>query len=471
MTHITRFSTLILTHCSEFIANYWGSAWEFLLDPEGYERGKQQQLDVQAKELLSLSLRLRLHSPTIAIHASLKPERGPECNTYALFQGEFYCNPDNLNKALEEAERVVDCPKELPFGHTLGACGPIVYIYSRLGTKGDFPRFHHLLEPAARENKLIYIYRHLVEGGEMCPEEGTQTDQVDLGYGLELEVQRYPNKGLHWNGFELRPPSATGVPQNYTLLGHQAIEMILTAKDPLETLSLVAESAPLLMAHLEMITPSEIVQEQASTLTRKMPSGEPLIAINNFQVYPGHFGMQTLAEFSLAYKSLVNKFLRPVLESEEESITVAQEVMSLMHSSDPIRFDVRSPANVAIVLNDLAKDKQYESWPKTYLSLMRPPTTQFYPLAKNVVVMTVFMDLSQTQAVFVEEIARMLEQKIPIQVILILSDSGKSEEGVSASQRCAALYSIYQEYGRVAFFDLLKKVQVASEARLEPFFS
>jgi hypothetical protein len=171
---------------------------------------------------------------------------------------------------------------------------------------------------------------------------------------------------------------------------------------------------------------------------------ETIISINGAEVQSLHFELQTLLEFLNEYQSLLKRFLVTFADHE----MVGRQLMASSLQVAPFRFDVRTSA--AIVLNDLSRDQRYKQWPRSFRALMRPPSGQFYPLARNVVALTMVMDLDSFPSSLLEDIVRVVGQMIPVQMVLVLTSNDDS--------LTAAVYAVYRQYGRIAIVAFLKRV-------------
>ena len=166
-------------------------------------------------------------------------------------------------------------------------------------------------------------------------------------------------------------------------------------------------------------------------------------------VNPLNFDISTFLEFIVSYYSAVLKHLDPL---GPDAKAIGQQIMLSSMVTNPLRFDIRTDA--AIALNDLEADRRYSVWPKSLGSLLRPPSSQFYPIARNTVLLTLVIDVFATRLKFLQEVVKMVSQMIPIQVRLVLVDGSAGCD----SDAVRALYAVYFKYGRIIFTDLLIRV-------------
>jgi hypothetical protein len=427
---------------SEFLSIlHPNSFWTFLerlANGEAIDQVASSLLSPTERELLKKATKYRLYSGEIVVHERLRPQDAPECETFAVYQGESVCNPENLGKSISTLKQNNSDFTE-NYGHILGDQGSIVVLYSKIGSPSFLP-FHRILRKAALEGEVRYVYRHLVHRDCSDP-----ADDELSGFGLELEMKEYGPTPItvdtEHGQYRLEDPVYA---KNIEQFGLQVLQTILDSSKPLESLSFLSENAPMLVKHLSTVRPTKDVIEKATMLAQHFNLPETIISINGAEVQSLHFELQTLLEFLNEYQSLLKRFLVTFADHE----MVGRQLMASSLQVAPFRFDVRTSA--AIVLNDLSRDQRYKQWPRSFRALMRPPSGQFYPLARNVVALTMVMDLDSFPSSLLEDIVRVVGQMIPVQMVLVLTSNDDS--------LTAAVYAVYRQYGRIAIVAFLKRV-------------
>lgn len=438
--------------CSEFLSILdEGKFWKYLealsVRAKSHKEILNDLMGADERTSLGLSLKYRLMSARIQVYKSLLPPKAPECDSFALLGDVFYCNPENLEKQLPQKPHGRDTDENL-YGHCYGGDGegPLVILYSFIGSP-NFPDFHKALLPLAASGRLRYLYRHLVS--EECKPRGKA--QM-AGFGLELEMKSVSIEGGKvavegaFGSFVFSDPKDLDkgrVPD----LGFQAIETVLHAKNSLRVLNFISENVPLVAEHLSSVSVSQRVRERATNLASHFNLPETIIVINGANVSPMDFNLQSLLEFIFDYQSLLGKYLARIDPAKKNAL--ARTIMASSFEAKPSRFDTRTTA--AVQLNDLENDERYKSWGTSLKGLLRPPTGQFYALARNIVAATIFWDLNQINLGDVDDVVDFVNKMVPVQLALVLVDPAQPE-------LVDALYAVFLEYGRLAAIDFIRLV-------------
>lgn len=423
-------------------------------------------LDPTERSLLSLALKYRIFSAKIAVHESLLPQEAPQCETFAQLGDEYFCNAENLESALEdeEGEKARDgstnglarsannstelSKHHLDYGHPFGSRGRLVLVYSEIRS-ASFESFATALEPMMAEGRVRIIYRHLVR-------RDCVVDPSELrlfGFGLEVDVKSYGGEAIALSDTALGLASPPEPDLDTSQLGLQLVQAVLDAKDPLSELTHAVENAPLLLNALAKVRVSQDVVDKVTQLAQHVGMPESFLAINGAEVSVAHFNIQSLLGFLIDYQSLLHRHLAPF--PLEQRTTLAHKIMASSLQPNPVRFNVRTSA--AILLNNLEKDERYRMWPKSLRSLLRPPTGQFYPLARNLVAITIVLDVDSISERLLRSIASMVSQMVPMQIILVLHSTSGDANLLNA------LHAVHQSLGTMAFLELLHKVIAGRE--------
>lgn len=205
-----------------------------------------------------------------------------------------------------------------------------------------------------------------------------------------------------------------------------AIEIILKSTDKLETQSTVAENAMFLDGRCAN-QDEQIMEREAKT--QSLISSESL-SINGFECDVRHLEWPQVEQFVNGYKLLVDGI------GMDHAELIGKKLMANLRSNLVQRFDVRSPALMAI--NDLSKDPRYKRFPSSYSGLFTSSM-----IARNAVVLTVVCDLSSECKSLILELFSLNAQLTPMQLTMLLYDVERREE-------CKAIYSIYQRNGIAA---------------------
>lgn len=418
------------------------SFWDSLQHPSA------EKLDATENKLLKVSLKYRIFSARIAVHESLLPKNAPDCDTFATVDGQFYCNYENLAEKLKDSkvfrEEDGEIDDRMLYGIRLGSGGSRIYLYS-LGTADPkLSAFVGILRPLAERNSISLIYRHIVKRD--CVDE---TEKGLPGFGLELEVKEYGRQPKVIQSPLGKVQLAAPISEDFENMGVNLVEAVINAEDPLDAFSFISENSPMLSNHLSRLKHSEEILEKVVNLSKHFNLPENMISINGFDVAPSNLNLQVLTEFLLDYKALINQYLSPFKSIITQHV-LAQKIMASALGASVIRFDVRNPS--LIFLNNLEKDARYGYWPRTLQVLLRPARGQFYPIARNVVLLTVMVDIDHLPIKMIQDIANIVAQMVPLQASLVLYSSSLDQKTLSA------YYAIFRKLGPSALIDFIIRV-------------
>lgn len=435
---------------SEFLARLHPALfWDSLQHP------LNEKLDDHDKKLLDLALKYRLFSARIAVHESLFPRDAPDCDTFAVVDEQFYCNQENLAGKLKDStlpSEDAQADARASYGIRLGKGSKIVYLYSLgtgVGTGSKLAAFVRILRPLAERNDISLIYRHIVKR-DCSNDKSTSLP----GFGLELDIKEYGTGSetvqSPFGRIQLAAPSSG---DDFGPLGVNLVQAILDAKDSLEAFSFAAENSPLLMQHLSKSRgASDDVVAKVSTLAQHFNLPENMVSLNGFEVTPPNLNLHTLTEFLIDYKSLITRYLSTSFRPSPTTPPhfVAQKIMTSALTPQVIRFDVRNAA--LMFLNDLERDARYAFWPRALQTLLRPARGHFYPLARNLVLLTLVIDIDHIPVKTIQGVGNIVAQMVPLQASFVLHSTASDKDHL------AAYYAIFRKLGSAALLDFMVRV-------------
>ena len=270
--------------------------------------------------------------------------------------------------------------QELEFDRVLGnSSAPASILYADI-TSPTFGQFHKILVKTAREGKTSYRIRH---------RKALSADSKPLiipGYGVELALKRtdyividdreadksetasaIPEKEVKFEDEELadlKPLSTSEL----SGLGLKASSFIMQSEDPFDTLVKLSQDFPKYSSAVASHNATEeFLLEHAYNREQLVPAGYNVWWMNGVQLIDRQIEALSFLDILRRERKLING-VRDLGLTGPEAVKLLShtEVSSAKVDNDAQRFDWRDTiegGNVIIWMNDIEKDKRYDSWP------------------------------------------------------------------------------------------------------------
>lgn len=281
-------------------------------------------------------------------------------------------------------------PEILPFDRVLGASSKSIQTPSVLYadiTSPLFGQFHQTISSTARNGQTSYRIRYRASQSQSAKPLAVN------GYGIELALKRTDyividdrsagseeaeDQGLSAGNeaaaeeflleteevADLKPLSS----KELLGLGLKTASFIMASDDPFDTLVKVSQDFP---KHSSAITKrnasTDFVKEHSINRNVLLPAGYNVIWMNGMQIQARQMDAFGLLEQLRRERSIVNS-LREVGFSGSEAVQVLshEAIANSKVEGDAQRYDYRDDledGKVIVWLNDIEKDKRYNSWP------------------------------------------------------------------------------------------------------------
>jgi UDP-glucose:glycoprotein glucosyltransferase len=151
-------------------------------------------------------------------------------------------------------------------------------------------------------------------------------------------------------------------------LGYQAVQLITSSSNPLETLQHLSQDFPSQSSKIASVEVDDDLVDTLRENNRVIPGGENLFWMNGM-----HIAKQKVEAFNLLSvmrreRGLINSLRKLGLSNDEAIKYLSHEAIAAkVEVSTTNRFDVRDTpegGNVIIWMNDLEKDTRYRTWPE-----------------------------------------------------------------------------------------------------------
>lgn len=270
--------------------------------------------------------------------------------------------------------------RELQFDRVLGnPSAPASILYADI-TSPTFGQFHKTLVKTAREGKTSYRIRHRKAlSAESKP-------LIIPGYGVELALKRtdyividdreadksetasaIPEKEVKFEDEELADLKPLSTSELFGL-GLKASSFIMQSEDPFDTLVKLSQDFPKYSSAVASHNATEeFLLEHAYNREQLVPAGYNVWWMNGVQLIDRQIEALSFLDILRRERKLING-VRDLGLTGPEAVKLLShtEVSSAKVENDAQRFDWRDTiegGNVIIWMNDIEKDKRYDSWP------------------------------------------------------------------------------------------------------------
>ncbi|KAH1050938.1 hypothetical protein AAZX31_08G124800 [Glycine max] len=420
----------------------------------------------------------------------------------------------------DSAEQVGDSfqrPEIFDFDHVyyeLSVGSPVAILYGAIGTN-CFKEFHVALVKAAKEGKVKYVVRPVLPAGcelniNHCGSVGAG-ESVNLGgYGVELALKNMEYKAMDDSmvkkGVTLEDPRTEDLSQevrgfifskilvrkpelasevmafrDYLLsstvsdtldvwelkdLGHQTVQRIVRASDPLQSMQEINQNFPSVVSSLSRMKLEDSVRDEIMANQRMVPPGKSLMALNGALVNVEDVDLYLL--FDLIHQDLL-------LADQFSKLKIPQGTLKKLLSTSPPsessipRVDFRS--SHVHYLNNLEEDAKYKQWRNNLDEILMPVFPgQLRYIRKNLFHAVFVLDpATRCGLESIDMIISLYENDFPVRFGIVLYSSKfvtqlenhatkeHSDEDISTMIICLFSY-INENYGAEMAYQFLRNV-------------
>ena len=425
-----------------------------------------------------LALSVRSAAPRIEAHfqyyntsipSSLMVAQDAACPVWVHAEGKQYCSA-----ALEIAQQDFEGPThagDLPFDRTLSLNheAPVSTLYTDLVSPA-FADFHRTLREAAHTGQITYRVRY------RPPLSPSNKPLSVSGYGVELALKRTdyividdrdgkdatntkaaPAKGgVSFDADEmedLKPLSSSEL----LGLGLKASSFIMAQEDPLVALEKISQDFPKYSSAISQLDYSEDFREHRYNREQYLPAGFNAIWLNGLQLEARQINAFALLDKLRHERRLMNGFKEIGLTPEEAVPLISHSALAdAREKSEVRRYDYRDEpegGSVIVWLNDIEKDKRYESWSPDPLTLLqRTFPGQLPPVRLDIHNVMVPLDLANAKdlGILVNTLQVLVKRMIAIRFGFVpLVSSAESEKQAKVA------YYLQEHYGLSALLSYL----------------
>ena len=302
------------------------------------------------------------------------------CPVWIHFDGKQYCSP-TLERAQQDVKGLANT-EVLPFDRLLSLHQqlPTSTLYADINSP-LFAHFHQTIRETAAAGQSQYRLRYRPSIGEK--------PLAVSGYGVELALKRTDYIVIDDREGETADKEGgdiTAKSEDVSLetediddlkplsssqllgLGLKASSFILASEDPFDTLLKVSRDFPKHSSILSKLNASEeFVAEHFANRDKFLPAGYNVVWMNGMQVEARQMNAYSLLAQLRRERRLVSSFQDVGLSGAEAiSLISHSSVGELKSEGDVQRYDYRDTlegGNVILWLNDIEKDRRYDSWP------------------------------------------------------------------------------------------------------------
>nr|XP_043627577.1 UDP-glucose:glycoprotein glucosyltransferase [Erigeron canadensis] len=363
----------------------------------------------------------------------------------------------------------------LYFDSSIGS--PVAILYGALGTD-CFREFHRSLVKAAKEGKVKYVVRPVLPSGcesktGHCGATGTK-DPLNLGgYGIELALKNMEYKAMDDSeikkGVTLEDPHTEDLSQEVrgfifskilerkpeltseimafrdsllsstvsdTLnvwelkdLGHQTVQKIVHASDPLHSMQEINQNFPSVVSYLSHMKLNDSIKGEILANQRMIPPGKSLMALNGALIDIDDLDLFLLLDMVHQELSLADQYTKLKIPSG-----TVRKLLSTLPPPESNAFRVDFRSDHVQYINNLEVDSRYKQWRSNLNELLMPvfPGQQRY-IRKNLFHAVYVLDPASICGLeTIDTIVTLFENSLPVRFGVILY-SKKSIETLEAN--------------------------------------
>lgn len=150
-------------------------------------------------------------------------------------------------------------------------------------------------------------------------------------------------------------------------LGYQAVQMITSSSNPLDTLQHLSQDFPSHSSKIAALAVNETMVEALRQNNRIVPGGENVFWMNGMHIPRDKVEAFNLLSVMRRERRLISTLRDLGLSNQESVLFLSHEkIAEKVEIGTVNRFDIRDDpedGQVIIWLNDIEKDSRYRSWP------------------------------------------------------------------------------------------------------------
>ncbi|XP_027357768.1 UDP-glucose:glycoprotein glucosyltransferase isoform X2 [Abrus precatorius] len=345
---------------------------------------------------------------------------------------------------------------------------PLAILYGALGTT-CFKEFHVALVGAAKQGKVKYVLRPVLPAGceanfGRCGSVGA-SESVNLGgYGVELALKNMEYKAMDDStikkGVTLEDPRTEDLNQevrgfifskilerkpeltseimafrDYLLsstvsdtldvwelkdLGHQTVQRIVRASDPLQSMQDINQNFPNIVSSLSRMKLDDSVRDEIMANQRMIPPGKSLMALNGALVNVEDIDLYLLIDLVHQDLLLADQFSKLKIPH-----STVRKLLSTLPPSESSMFRVDFRSTHVHYLNNLEEDDKYKRWRSNLNEILMPVFPgQLREIRKNLFHAVFVLDPATTLGLeSVDMIISLYENNFPVRFGIVLYSS------------------------------------------------
>ncbi|KAB5526252.1 UDP-glucose:Glyco protein glucosyltransferase-domain-containing protein [Coniochaeta sp. 2T2.1] len=445
----------------------------------------------EALSTFKLALSMRSAAPrieaqyqyyTTAVEKTL-PSGQVGCPNWFLVEGKQYCeatSSEYTNDVNDDSQQ-----RTLPFDRSQGTGARNVILYADITSPG-FAEFHKTARGLVERGQGTYRVRY-----RRSPEHPVEPLTVN-GYGVELALKR--TDYIVIDDRQASESPSTNEAQKVILdedeeitdlkplekselstLGLKAASFVLQSDSPFDTLLKLTQDFPKYSTSVAAHNVSaDFEAEHTGNRMQMVPAGINVLWMNGVQLTERQIQPFALADMLRKERKLISGVLDLGLTGEEAvSLLGHSDVAAAKADPETITFDWRDEiedGKVIIWLNNLEKDKRYEKFSESVMTLLNPTMPGQLPHIRrdmfNLVVPVDFTNLDDLK-IITEQLLTFMKRLVPIRFGLVpLTKTGE------AIEQAKVVYHLLENYGLGAlatYLEALVDQKKASEADEELF--
>ncbi|XP_019425825.1 PREDICTED: UDP-glucose:glycoprotein glucosyltransferase-like [Lupinus angustifolius] len=344
---------------------------------------------------------------------------------------------------------------------------PIAILYGALGTS-CFEEFHSALVAASKQGKVKYVVRPVLPSGceavGHCGSVGAN-ESVNLGgYGVELALKNMEYKAMDDStikkGVTLEDPRIEDLSQevrgfifskilerkpeltseimafrDYLLsstvsdtldvwelkdLGHQTVQRIVHASDPLQSMQEINQNFPSIVSSLSRMKVVDSLRDEIMANQRMIPPGKSLMALNGALLNIEDIDLYLLLDLVHQDLLLADQFSKLKIPH-----STVQKLLSTLPPSESSMFRVDFRSTHVHYLNNLEEDSKYKWWRSNLNEMLMPVFPgQLRQIRKNLFHAIFVLDPATTCGLeSIDKIISLYEKNFPVRFGIVLYSS------------------------------------------------
>jgi UDP-glucose:glycoprotein glucosyltransferase len=408
------------------------------------------------------------------------------CPVWIHFDGKQYCSP-----TLERAQQDVDMDEtiaELPFDRTLNEDPDAVpsILYADI-THPLFGQYHETVSKTAKEGRTSYRLRYRPSSS------GVHRPLYVNGYGVELVLKRtdyividdreagaekeaesaFPEEEISSDTLSDLKPLTTS---ELATIGVDAASYIMSSADSFDTLLKVSGNFPKYSSVIAgQNATQDFMKEYKGNRATFLPQGYNILWINGAQVESRQINAFSLVEHLKKERALINE-IRDLGFSASEAIKLLSHsiITQAQVDDEPQRYDWRDEmegGEVIMWLNDIEKDKRYQSWPTHLASLLQRTFPGQLPTVRrdmhNLIIPVDLASLKELEMI-TETLQSFIKRTVPVRFGLV-----PTAQTPESAEQARIAYHILNTYGLSTLFSYFemalksKKISTDSKSNFE----